>query len=121
MGNAEYMGLVLPGTLLNKDIPIYSLSRGTKMLWALPILLASLSLCQGMSLVQEERLAFMLCESDGEDGLTWPEVKDCEERFAYLLKEMGQDVPNEEDFSSVDLNSDGILKFEEWSASTLRT
>ena len=32
----------------------------------------------GMSLVQEERLAFMLCESDGEEGLTWAEVKDCE-------------------------------------------
>ena len=31
-----------------------------------------------MSLVEEERLAFLLCESDGEAGLTWPEVKDCE-------------------------------------------
>merc|ERR1712126_505963 len=49
-----------------------------KMLLALPILLFCLSLCEGMSLVQEERLAFMLCESDGEEGLTWAEVKDCE-------------------------------------------
>ena len=32
----------------------------------------------GMSLVQEERMAFMLCESDGEEGLTWPEVEECE-------------------------------------------
>ena len=31
-----------------------------------------------MSLVQEERLAFMLCEADGEEGLTWTEVEDCE-------------------------------------------
>ena len=38
----------------------------------------------GMSLVQEERLAFMLCESDGEEGLTWAEVKDCEVgRFGF--------------------------------------
>ena len=37
-----------------------------------------------MSLVQEERLAFMLCESDGEEGLTWAEVKDCEVgRFVF--------------------------------------
>merc|ERR1711935_411344 len=112
---------VVPGTLLNKDIPISSLCRGTKMLWAFPILLFSLSLCHGMSLVQEERLAFMLCESDGEEGLSWPEVKDCEERFAYLLTEMGQDVPTEENFNSVDLNSDGILKFDEWAAWALRT
>ena len=34
--------------------------------------------CPGMSLVQEERLAFMLCEADGEEGLTWTEVEDCE-------------------------------------------
>ena len=31
-----------------------------------------------MSLVEEERMAFLLCESDGQDGLTWPEVKECE-------------------------------------------
>merc|ERR1712045_624035 len=91
--------------------------RGAKMLlWNLPILLFSLSLCHGMSLVEEERMAFLLCESDGEDGLTWPEVEDCEERFGYLLTEMGQAVPTEEDFNTVDLNSDGILKFDEWSA-----
>ena len=38
----------------------------------------------GMSLVQEERLAFMLCESDGEEGLTWPEVEDCEVKNMYF-------------------------------------
>merc|ERR1711937_1092392 len=86
-----------------------------KMLLAFPMLLFCLSLCEGMSLVQEERLAFMLCESDGKEGLTWAEVKDCEvninvdvdvdanlnvdvdvdveDRFAYLLTEMGQAVP----------------------------
>ena len=37
-----------------------------------------------MSLVQEERLAFMLCESDGEEGLTWPEVEDCEVKNMYF-------------------------------------
>merc|ERR1712024_380805 len=108
------MGVVVPGSVLNKDINSHF--RGNKMLWSLPILLFSLSLCHGMSLAEEERLAFPLCESDGEAGLTWPEVKDCEERFAYLLTEMGQAVPTEEDFNTVDLNSDGILKFDEWSA-----
>merc|ERR1712062_3520 len=87
-----------------------------KMLLALPMLLFCLSLCEGMSLVQEERLAFMLRESDGEEGLTWAEVKDCEDRFAYLLTEMGQAVPTEEDFNKADLDSDGTLKFEEWAA-----
>merc|ERR1712186_66486 len=87
-----------------------------KMLLAFPMLLFCLSLCEGMSLVQEERLAFMLCESDGEEGLTWAEVKDCEDRFAYLLTEMGQVVPTEEDFNKADLDSGGTLKFEEWAA-----
>ena len=40
--------------------------------------LTQMIILTGMSLVQEERLAFMLCESDGEEGLTWAEVKDCE-------------------------------------------
>merc|ERR1711962_693204 len=62
------------------DHPVQSslLFKAFKMLLALPMLLFCLSLCEGMSLVQEERLAFMLCESDGEEGLTWAEVKDCE-------------------------------------------
>merc|ERR1712047_173608 len=92
------------------------LFKAFNMLLALPMLLFCLSLSEGMSLVQEERLAFMLCESDGEEGLTWDEVKDCEDRFAYLLTEMGQAVPTEEDFNKADLDSDGTLKFEEWAA-----
>merc|ERR1711953_152721 len=116
------MGLVVPGTLSNKEPPFEKKedSAGFKMLLALPILLLSFSLGNGMSLVQEERLAFMLCEADGEEGLTWTEVEDCEERFAYLLTEMGQDVPTEEDFNSVDLNLDGILEFDEWAAWALK-
>ena len=48
------------------------------------IVLALQIIRPGMSLVQEERLAFMLCESDGEEGLTWAEVKDCEVgRFGF--------------------------------------
>merc|ERR1712038_2097167 len=111
------------------DHPVQSslLLKALKMLLALPMLLFCLSLCEGMSLVkeelgpsmslvQEERLAFMLCEPDGKEGLTWTEVKDCEDRFAYLLTEMGQAVPTEEDFKKADLDSDGTLKFEEWAA-----
>ena len=46
--------------------------------------LTQMIILTGMSLVQEERLAFMLCESDGEEGLTWAEVKDCEVgRFGF--------------------------------------
>ena len=46
--------------------------------------LTQIIILTGMSLVQEERLAFMLCESDGEEGLTWAEVKDCEVgRFGF--------------------------------------
>merc|ERR1712107_578802 len=78
--------------------------QALNMLLALPMLLFCHSLCEGMSLVQEERLAFMLCELDGEEGLTWAEVKDCEDRFAYLLTEMGQAVPTEEDFNKADLD-----------------
>merc|ERR1712083_424444 len=120
------MGLVVPGTLSNKEPPFEKKKlfpktvQGFKMLLALPILLLSFSLGNGMSLVQEERLAFMLCEADGEEGLTWTEVEDCEERFAYLLTEMGQDVPTEADFNSVDLNLDGILEFDEWAAWALK-
>ena len=52
-------------------------------LWNLFFRSFLLLLPPGMSLVQEERLAFMLCESDGEDGLTWPEVKDCEVQYCW--------------------------------------
>ena len=37
-------------------------------------------------MVQEERLAFMLCEADGEEGLTWTEVEDCEVEKSLILK-----------------------------------
>merc|ERR1712012_450237 len=106
---------------------ILNSNQASKMLLVFPMFLFCLSLSEGMSLVkeelgpsmslvQEERLAFVLCESDGEEGLTWAEVKDCEDRFAYLLTEMGQAVPTEEDFNKADLDSDGTLKFEEWAA-----
>merc|ERR1712126_453018 len=65
-------------------------------------------------LVETERQAFAMCDSDKMVGLTWQEVEKCEERFADLLEEQGIDVPSEEDFKAADLDGDGTLLFEEW-------
>merc|ERR1712168_384674 len=65
-------------------------------------------------LLEEERKAFEICESDKMIGLTWREVEKCEERFGDLLEENGIPVPSEEDFNDADLNGDGTLLFEEW-------
>merc|ERR1712002_399268 len=61
-----------------------------------------------------EKIAFQLCNTDGDDGLTWDEVYKCEELFSQILDGQGIDVPTKKDFDSADLNQDGILKFEEW-------
>eukprot|EP00092_Neocalanus_flemingeri_P035952 GFUD01039145.1.p2 GENE.GFUD01039145.1~~GFUD01039145.1.p2 ORF type:complete len:107 (-),score=35.81 GFUD01039145.1:67-387(-) len=65
-------------------------------------------------LMEEETLAFMACNSDGNPGLTWMEVKQCEETFAELLDAQKRCIPSDEDFKSADLNGDGTLEFEEW-------
>ena len=62
----------------------------------------------------EELLAFRFCNFDLEAGLTWVEVENCEEAFAEVFAAQNIPVPTEEDFNSADLNSDGILFFEEW-------
>merc|ERR1712080_588635 len=64
-------------------------------------------------IMQKEVIAFQVCESDGEEGLTWEEVASCEEVYAPVLQQSGSSVPTQEDFLSADLNSDGILLFEE--------
>merc|ERR1712115_629531 len=61
-----------------------------------------------------EMLAFEQCESDGEEGLTWEEVEDCEEIFGPMLTDQGIVLPTEEDFQASDLNKDGILLLREW-------
>ena len=47
-------------------------------------------------------------------GLTWKEVKKCEERFGELLTLEDIPIPSEDDFKSADEDSDGILYKEEW-------
>merc|ERR1712243_381124 len=61
-----------------------------------------------------EMQAFEQCESDGEEGLTWEEVEDCEAIFGPMLTDQGIVLPTEEDFQASDLNKDGILLFKEW-------
>merc|ERR1712080_547490 len=65
-------------------------------------------------IMQKEQIAFEVCESDGEEGLTWEEVASCEEVYGPVLQQSGSSVPTQEDFLSADLNSDGILLFDEW-------
>eukprot|EP00092_Neocalanus_flemingeri_P038557 GFUD01041985.1.p2 GENE.GFUD01041985.1~~GFUD01041985.1.p2 ORF type:complete len:105 (-),score=40.48 GFUD01041985.1:103-417(-) len=80
--------------------------------------LASIYSTTGMviptELMEEERLAFFLCDSDRMVGLTWKEVKQCEERFAAVLSAQNIPTPSEEDFEAADLNGDGTLLKEEW-------
>ena len=47
-------------------------------------------------------------------GLTWHEVKSCEEKFADLLDAHNVPVPSKADIWSADLNGDGTLLIEEW-------
>ena len=91
-----------------------------------------------MGLVQEERLAFALCDRDRMVGLTWTEVAACEvvalflsflvlatgikhvylhsdqDLYADVLAAEGLEVPTEDNFHSADLNGDGTLLFAEW-------
>jgi len=64
--------------------------------------------------MKEEKLAFQVCNTDGKEGLTWPEVEACEEKYSDLLESAGQTIPSQEDFESSDLNGDGTLLLSEW-------
>ena len=46
--------------------------------------------------------------------MTWEEVESCEKVFAEVFAAQNITEPTEEDFNSADLNSDGILFFQEW-------
>ena len=59
-------------------------------------------------------MAFKVCDSDKMMGLTWKEVKKCEERFGELLTLEDIPIPSKDDFDSADVNKDGILYKEEW-------
>ena len=83
-----------------------------------------------------EKAEFIVCESDGSEGLTWAEVEICEVRFnekyqafpiiiyfkatyanSPLYASFG-DAPTNADFQNFDLNNDGTLMFEEWEEKT---
>ena len=55
--------------------------------------------------------AFTTCNNDGEEGLTWDEIRSCEELFCGLLT---VECPSEDDFKAFDINEDGILTWNEF-------
>merc|ERR1719153_462353 len=65
-------------------------------------------------LIEIEETAFGECESDGEEGLTWAEVEQCEDKYA----DYGVPLPTFEDFQECDLDNDGTLLMEEWRTKT---
>ena len=77
-----------------------------------------------------EKEAFVACEDDGEDGLTWNEVMQCEVRLGVNMERRiklylqakyvnaSVPLPTMADFQEFDVNSDGILLFEEWQEKT---
>merc|ERR1712126_635568 len=84
---------------------------------ALLLTVLSVSLAEGRMKPDIEELemqAFEQCESDGEEGLTWDEVEECEAIFGPMLTDQGIVLPTEEDFQASDLNKDGILLLREW-------
>merc|ERR1711890_145112 len=86
-----------------------------------PLLLTLLLLLTG-SLTQEspddiiQKEAFNICDSDGTEGLTWAEVEKCLEKYSMLVEAFVHFLPTHEEFDSFDLNKDGTLLLEEWTA-----
>ena len=81
-------------------------------------------------LLEAEKKAFAVCDTDKMIGLTWAEVEKCEvtqsnifweihalklqERFEDEIAEMDITLPTKEIFDVFDLDKDGTLLFEEW-------
>merc|ERR1711942_560633 len=80
----------------------------------LGIIMAITTFVSCEDILEAERKAFAMCDSDKMVGLTWKEVENCEERFAELIAQEEIDLPSKEAFDNADLNSNGILLFEEW-------
>merc|ERR1711971_262361 len=59
-----------------------------------------------------ETLASHVCNTDGEEGLSWAEVEDCLEHFCHLLPEIA--CPTKEEFEFFDMDGNGILTWSEW-------
>merc|ERR1712179_198396 len=100
--------------------PIQPVSCPAIMTPVLSLLLTVLALTQGSTsdttpdIMELEKTAFKLCESDHTEGLTWDEVEECEDTYGEELLAQGLAVPSYQDFKDADTNGDGILMFEEW-------
>lgn len=57
------------------------------------------------------RKAFLICDTEDPQGLTWDEVADCEDKFCGVL---AMQCPTEADFENSDLNGDGVLTWTEY-------
>merc|ERR1712029_1293617 len=61
-----------------------------------------------------EQIAFRLCDSDGNESLSWKEVQSCTLAFAPMLATRNIDKPSWEHFHAMDVNEDGELTLQEW-------
>merc|ERR1712212_801595 len=72
---------------------------------------------EGDQLEAFEQLSFTLCNKDGNDGLTWDEIKACKGKYCGNKKLVERkDCPKKSAFNSFDTNKDGILLYSEWKA-----
>merc|ERR1711936_366818 len=62
-----------------------------------------------------EKESFIVCDTDGDEGLSWDEVEKCEDKYKLFLDVDSFDhLPNKEEFESFDTNEDGVLFYKEW-------
>merc|ERR1712241_300106 len=72
---------------------------------------------EGDQLEAFEQLSFTLCNKDGNDGLTWDEIKACKGKYCGNKKLVERkSCPKKSAFNSFDTNKDGILLYSEWKA-----
>merc|ERR1719391_634494 len=79
------------------------------------VIAAAMTVVSGKSVFEIiEEKAFAMCESDGDDGLTWAEVESCEVSLGQRLLIFNIPLPSKADFEESDCNNDGVLFFNEW-------
>merc|ERR1711971_22739 len=58
-----------------------------------------------------ESLAFSICNTDSNPGLSWAEIEECELSYCGILP---INCPSQEDFEYFDDDKNGILTWSEW-------
>merc|ERR1712166_76465 len=58
-----------------------------------------------------ESLAFIICNTDSNPGLSWAEIEECELSYCGILP---INCPSQEDFEYFDDDKNGILTWSEW-------